>query len=99
MTQPDSELLRIVEQFRAALARRDAAALSRLTSAYTRIYAQLKDKIDLLVDALESGPLTTGQLVRMTRYKSLIRQVETELTGYQAILGNEVSIVSREAIG
>src|SRR3990172_9494361 len=69
MTEPTSDLLRIVEQFRSALLRREA------------------------------GPLSTGQLVRMQRYKSLIGQVEKELPGYQAILGNEVSIVSREAIG
>jgi len=98
MTQPQSELLRIVEQYRIALARHDARALSRLTDAYQRIYARLKDKIDLLADAVGSGEATTGQLVRMARYRSLMRQVEDELRGYQSILGNEIANIGNDAI-
>jgi hypothetical protein len=99
MTEPtQNEIIRIVEQYRAALARRDAAALSRLTDAYQRLYGRLKDKIDLLVVELEKGPLTQGQLTRMARYKSLMSQIETELTDYQVILRNEISVVSSQAI-
>ncbi len=98
MTQPANPILDIVRQYRAALARHDAVALNRLTSAYTRLYARLKDKIELLADAIGSEAPTTGQLVRMTRYTSLIRQVEAELRDYQVILRNEIGGVSQEAI-
>ncbi len=98
MTQPANPILDIVRQYRAALARHDAVALNRLTSAYTRLYARLKDKIELLADAIGSEAPTTGQLVRMTRYTSLIRQVESELRDYQVILRNEIGGVSQEAI-
>jgi hypothetical protein len=96
--QPPNEILNIVRQFRAALAKHDKQALGRLITAYERIYGRLKDKIDLLIDAIEMNEPTAGELARMVRYKSLIRQVEAELTDYQVILRNEIAGVSSDAI-
>jgi len=96
--QPPSEILNIVRQFRAALAKHDKQALGRLITAYERIYARLKDKIDLLVDAIAMDEPTTGQLVRMARYNALIKQAEAELRDYQVILRNEIQGVSGDAI-
>ena len=96
--QPPNEILNIVRQFRAALAKHDKQALGRLITAYERIYGRLKDKIDLLIDAIELNEPTAGELARMVRYKSLIRQVEAELTDYQVILRNEIAGVSSDAI-
>jgi len=98
MTTPPNPILQTVAQFRAALARHDAAALNRLTAAYTRLYARLQDKINLLVDAIEMNEPTVGELARMTRYNALIKQVESELRDYQVILRNEVGGVSESAI-
>src|SRR3990170_6877601 len=96
--QPESELLRVTRQFRAALERQDAAALKRLTQSYQQLYGRLKDKIDLLAIAIGEEAPTAGQLVRMTRYKSLIRQVEAELSDFQVILRNEIGNVTDDAI-
>lgn len=99
MPEPNgSEILRIVRQFRDALDKHDKQALGRLVDAYGRIYTRLQDKISLLMDAIEKDAPTKGELVRMARYKSLIAQVEDELTGYQAILRNEIAGVSQDAI-
>lgn len=96
---PDNNpILDIVEQFRRALENHDKQALTRLVRAYEGVYSRLQDKINLLVDVIEMEQPTRGQLVRMTRYKSLIAQVEDELTAYQAILRNEIDGVSRDAI-
>jgi len=93
-----NEILRVARQFREALRRHDQRALTRLTRAYERVYARLKDKIDLLTDAIGAEQPTKGQLVRMARYNSLIRQIEEELQGYQAILRNEIEGIAAEAI-
>ncbi len=94
-----NEILRISRRFREALVRHDRQALNRLMRAYENVYARLKDKIDLLIDAIEMEEPTAGQLVRMARYQALIRQIEAELTGYQAILRNEITNQSYDAIG
>ena len=96
--QSPNPIIEMMLQFRKALAKHDKQAIDRLEDAYVRIYARLKDKIDLLVDAIEMEAPTTGQLVRMARYKSLIAQVEEELTKFQVILANEVEAVGRDAI-
>jgi hypothetical protein len=98
MPEQPNPIIDIVLQFRKALENHDAQALSRLVRAYEGVYTRLKDKIDLLADAIELEAPTRGQLVRMTRYKELIAQVEDELTYYQAILRNEVENVSLDAI-
>ena len=94
-----NEILRLSRQFREALRRHDQQALNRLIRAYEHVYSRLKDKIDLLVDAIELTEPTTGQLVRMARYKALIKQVEAELRDYQVILRNEITNQSYDAIG
>lgn len=93
-----NEILRITRQFQSALARRDRQALNRLVRAYEGVYSRLKDKIALLIDAIEMNEPTKGELVRMARYQALIRQVEKELRDYQVILRNEIDTQSRDAI-
>lgn len=95
---PDNEILRIVQQFHNALDKHDKRALNRLIDAYGRVYSRLQDKITLLTDAIEADNPTPGQLVKMARYKDLIRQTEVELADYQVILRNEIEGVSRDAI-
>jgi SPP1 gp7 family putative phage head morphogenesis protein len=95
---PDNEILRLVAQFHAALDKHDARAMKRLIDSYGRVYSRLQDKITLLTDAIEADNPTRGELVRMARYKDLIRQTEAELTDYQVILRNEIQGVSSDAI-
>jgi hypothetical protein len=95
---PPNEVIRLAIQFDAALKRNDTRALNRLIDSYKRIYGRLKDKIDLLTDAIATDAPTRGELVRMTRYKDLIRQTEAELKDYQVILRNEIQGVSSDAI-
>src|SRR5574341_1347719 len=94
-----NEILRLSRQFREALRRHDQQALNRLMRAYEHVYSRLKDKIDLLIGAIELEEPTAGQLVRMARYQALIRQVEAELKDYQVILKNEITNQSYDAIG
>ena len=96
--QPPNTIVELSRQFRKAIEKNDAAALRRLVDAYTRIYGRLQDKIQLLLDVIEVENPTRAQLARMGRYKSLIAQVEQELTNYQVILANEVEAIGRDAI-
>jgi len=96
--QQPNTILELSRQFRRAIDKNDAAALRRLVDAYTRIYAKLQDKINLLTDVIEMENPTRAQLARMERYKSLIAQVEAEMTNYQTILANEVEAIGRDAI-
>lgn len=87
---PDpSPLLQAVEAFRAALLRNDAQALGRLIDAYKRAYSRLGGSIDALMLQIGDKPMTTGQVMRMERYKSLMQQVGEELMGFQAMSINE----------
>lgn len=97
--QPENEIIRITMQFRAALERQDKQALSRLVQSYQQLYARLKDKIDLLAIEIAEKQPTPNQVVKMTRYKSLMRQVEDELTDFQVVLKNEIQNVTQNAIG
>jgi len=96
--QPPNTIVELSRQFRKAIDKNDAAALRRLVDAYTRIYGRLQDKIQLLLDVIEVENPTRAQLARMDRYKSLIAQVEQEITNYQTILANEVEAIGRDAI-
>ena len=77
-------------RFQAQLKARDNAAMKRIIRAYQQSYAALKDKIDLLLLETAGQELTQGQLVRLTRYKELMSQVDEELRALQVLTRNEV---------
>jgi hypothetical protein len=82
-------LLLAVEQFRAALLRNDAQALNRLIDAYLRAYSRIGGSLDALLLQIGEEAITGGQLIRLERYKALMKQVGEELLGLQALTINE----------
>jgi len=87
-------LLTTVEQYRAALAAREAQAFGRLVDAYRRAYSRVATALDALLLQIGDNPPTRGQLVRMERYKSLVRQIADELQGFQSLTVNEVELAA-----
>jgi len=95
---PEAEIIQAAQRFKAALARKDAQALKRLTDAYLQMYRRLQDKITILLDGIELEAPTMGEVVRMRRYLSLMNQIEDELKAYQIIIRNEVERVAQTGI-
>jgi hypothetical protein len=82
-------LLDAVARFRAELLRQDVQALGRLMDAYGRAYARLGYAVDALLLEIGDQAMTAGQVMRMERYKALMKQTGDELLGFQALTINE----------
>jgi SPP1 gp7 family putative phage head morphogenesis protein len=86
-----SELERLAQQFKDALDAQDEQALTRIVTAYSRIYRTLGGQIDALlleIAALDSP--TKAQVMKLARYQDLIRQVTEEITKFQQYLATEI---------
>ncbi len=92
------DLIDLARQFSAAAEKRDMAALARLTSAYGRMYRRLEGQIEALAQQIGGGQMTTGQLARLTRFNSLMSQIEDELGNYSVVLDNELSAAAEDAM-
>jgi len=92
------DVVTLAEQFSAALFKRDAAALSRISEAYAQIYNSLEDKIDALTLEIGEQAPTPGQVARMARFKSLLKQTSEQLTDFQGYLKTEIKAQSLDAI-
>jgi len=82
MPKPDN-IIDLVKALRDALARQDEKALRLLIDAYGNMYQRLLPRIDAL--ALEIAALdapTKAQIMRLTRYKTLISEIQRELNTY-----------------
>src|SRR3990172_7128160 len=87
---PTSPVLLAAEQYRRQLERLDKQALGRLIDAYRRAYARLAQAVDLLLVEIGDNAPTAGQLVRLTRYKSLMAQAAEELQAFSVLTRNEI---------
>jgi len=95
---PES-IIDLADKFRAALLKQDAAAMSRLITAYTQLYGRLKDKMDLLLFSMQSIEKITPNAIRqLARYKDLMEGVASELGKYSVYVETEISVTSRAAI-
>ena len=84
--------------FKAAIDRRDAAALTRLAKTYNGLYKRLLPKMDSLVLAMSKlDKPTNGQIHRLAQYKSLMSSVEDELKKYAAYTELEIRAETRAA--
>lgn len=90
------DLYRLSLDIKAALLRRDAATLNRLTRAYTMMYSRLKASIDALVLKIGDQPMTKGQITRLAQYNALIRDIEREVRSYGGFLQVELSQAARD---
>lgn len=85
-----SPLLRLVQEYQAALLRRDEAAIRRLVSAYGKAQRRLQGLIEALAEDIAARGMTNGKAVRLARYKQFIEQLTQELAGLQALTSNEI---------
>lgn len=94
-----ADVIRLAEQYHDALVRQDMQALARIARAYAGIVTRLQAEIEAL--AFEIAGLdqaTTGQVIRMDRYRRLLTTATNELTRYQAWLGVELDTISSDMI-
>ena len=90
---PDpSPALAAVDRFRSEVDRNDQQALTRLISAYGRIWEGLQDQIDALTVTIGSKTYL-DDVRKLRQYKALEKQIAEQLTGYAAILRNEIGDV------
>ncbi len=86
-----SELIMLAEQFAAVAAKRDAAALARITRAYGSMYKRLIAQVEDLANVAAADELSRGQLARLSRYNALIGQIESELSDIASFTKTELS--------
>ena len=82
MPKPDN-IVDLVKALRDALSRADEKALNQIITAYGDMYKRLLPRIDAL--ALEISTLenpTRAQIAKLTRYKTLISEIQRELNTY-----------------
>lgn len=86
-----SELEKLAQQFKDALEAQDEQALTRIVTAYQRIFATLQKEVDLLLSeiALMTDP-TAAQVAKLARFKALQAQIVDEITRFQIYLQTEI---------
>ena len=90
---PDpSPALAAVDRFRSEVDRNDQQALTRLISAYGRIWEGLQDQIDALTVTIGSKTYL-DDVRKLRQYKALEKQIAEQLAGYAGILRNEIGDV------
>lgn len=86
-----SELERLAQQFKDALEAQDEQALTRIVTAYQRIFATLQTDIDaLLLEISAMTNPTTAQVAKLARLKALQEQVIEQITRFQVYLQTEI---------
>jgi SPP1 gp7 family putative phage head morphogenesis protein len=87
------------ESFRAAVIRRDAAALGRLVRAYSDIASSLRDSIEFLAEEIgQMDAPTRAQVLRLQRYSSLLDDAARQLTDFQGFARIEMTQGARDLI-
>lgn len=99
MAEP--EVVRVMRAFKAALLDREAEAMARMGVRWREVERSLEMRIQSLLDEIqllrETGhEPSRGQLLRMDRYQSLLRQVREELAGYEAWATRQIAAEQRE---
>jgi len=96
--QPIS-IVELAEQFRKALEQRDNKALSQIIKAYGDMYKRLQDKIKVLtLEMANMETITAASVRKLDSYKSLIVEIEKELTKFQGYAGTVMQQAASDAI-
>ena len=94
-------LLSEVERMRKQFDNQDAKVIKRLVDLYGQGYERIIPELDAFREFLEiqlqTGKLTVKTLRSSAVYKNLIKEVEKELTAYQAILRGEITTAAEQA--
>ena len=96
---PSSDVLRLLAQFRAALAKQDEAALRQVVDAYRLVYDRLGGRIDALILAAGDVENMTGaKLIRLKQYAALEEQLSSELADFGVVLKSQVTSAAKAAL-
>lgn len=88
---PDSQnVIELAKKVRADLLKRDAAAIERIVNAYRGVYKSLQGEIDALVLVIEKGKYTKAELIRLSQYRNLVREMNNELKRFGSFLATEL---------
>lgn len=87
------------EAFRAQLLRQERAAAMRMVREYGRIYTNLQGQIDALLLEIAAMPeASPAQVAKLTRFKALSAQIESEMTRFGAWADTELGAQAQQAI-
>jgi hypothetical protein len=98
MPKPET-IVDLVKALRDALSRADEKALNQIITAYGDMYKRLLPRIDAL--ALEISTIenpTRGQIAKLTRYKTLISEIQRELNTFSGYAETVMRQTSTTAI-
>ena len=93
-----SQLLDLARKYRAQLEAQDEAALQRLVRAYALMYSRLEGKVDALLLEIERDGVGASGVAKLARYKSLMRQIDEEVSQYAAYLKTEIGMSTDAAV-
>jgi hypothetical protein len=94
---PD-DIYALAEQLATAAAKRDGVVLVRIARAYVAMYNRLIGQIEAMAIEVGNNQLTTGQLARLTRFNSLMGQIEGELSDFTSYVKTELSVSAQATI-
>jgi hypothetical protein len=98
-TPPPEDIIALAKKLKAALLKKDAAAMARVASAYTSMYERIKPAIEALsLKVATEGAMTAGEIIRLQQYKRLIDTINREAQAYNGFIKIELSTIARDAI-
>ena len=83
-------VLELAKRLRADLLKRDADAVARIIAAYRGVYKSLQGEIDALVLVIEKNAYTKAELIRLSQYRNLVREMNKELGRFGSFLATEI---------
>ena len=97
--QPIVNIVELAKQFRKALQQRDQKALSQIIKAYGDMYKRLQDKIKVLtLEMAKMETITAASVRKLSSYKSLVGEINKELTKFQGYAGTVMQQAANDAI-
>lgn len=98
-----ADIIRIAEQFRAALLARDQAAAGQLVAAYGLAWTRLQESLRKVTDQIEAARARGEQpgiswLGRQERYLTLLRQVEQEILRLANFANGLITVAQRQEL-
>lgn len=90
-------VLDLVAQYRAALARQDAAAMARIIGVYKAMYNRITPLIQALADVVASGTYTAAQVRRLSAYIRLQEALQRELGDFVGYLRTDLQPMALSA--
>jgi hypothetical protein len=90
-------VLDLVARYRIALAKHDAAAMSRIISAYQAMYQRITPRIQALADIISAGQYTTAQVRKLRAFLALQEAIGRELSDFAGYLRTDLQPMALSA--